>query len=416
MSAGSRKTSDLVNGGGARHDPSGAVATKLRVIVLGATGSVGESTLDLIGRDPGRYEVVALTANSNYSRLAELAVTHGAGLAVVADAGVYGHLKGMLAGTGVKAAAGDAALVEAASLPADWVMAAIVGAAGLAPALAAVKQGCRIALANKECLVTAGDVFMRAVAASGATLLPVDSEHCAAFQSIVGMPKAAIERIVLTASGGPFRTWTHEQLALATPAQALKHPTWTMGQKISIDSATLMNKGLELIEAQHLFAIEPERLGVLVHPQSVVHCLVECRDGSVMAQMSTQDMRVPIAYALGWPDRMATPSARLDLAKIGQLSFEEPDGARFPALGIARAAMQRGGGACTVLNAANEVAVASFLAGGIGFLDIAAVVADTLDRSERSASLGAPASLEEAMHLDLTARASAFELLHRRTA
>lgn len=389
---------------------------KLRVSVLGATGSVGESTLDLIGRDPGRYEVIALTANGNYSRLAELALQHHAQLAVVADPEAYNRLRGLLSGTGIKVAAGEAALVEAAAMPADWVMAAIVGAAGLAPTLAAVKQGCRIALANKECLVTAGALFKRAVAASGATLLPVDSEHCAIFQATVGLPADAIERIAITASGGPFRTWSREQIAKAKPADALKHPTWNMGPKITIDSATLMNKGLELIEAHHLFDIAPDKLAVIVHPQSIVHCLVECRDGSVMAQMSAHDMRVPIAYALGWPDRLDVQTPRLDLVKIGQLTFEEPDLARFPALGIALAALKRGGSACTVLNAANEVAVAAYLDGNIGFLDIPAVVADTLDRAERGPSLPAPASLEDALQLDVSARAIAFELLTARAA
>ena len=387
-----------------------------RVSVLGATGSVGESTLDLIGRDPGRYQVVALTANANFARLAELAIVHKAKFAVVADKEVANHLRGLLNGTGIRVAAGHEALVEAASEPADWVMAAIVGAAGLAPTLAAVRQGRKVALANKECLVTAGAFFIREVTASGATLLPVDSEHSAAFQAIVGMPKDTIERMVLTASGGPFREWSRDQIAAATPAQALKHPNWNMGQKVTIDSASLMNKGLELIEAHHLFGIEPSRLGVLVHPQSVVHCLIECHDGSVMAQLSSPDMRVPIAYALGWPHRLETPVARLDLAKLGQLTFEAPDTARFPALGIAQAALERGGGACAVLNAANEVAVAAFLDGRIGFLDIPAVVTDTLDRAERSATLTAPASLEEATQLDFSARQIAFEFLHRRAA
>ena len=388
----------------------------LRVSVLGATGSVGGSTLDLIGRYPGRYKVVALTANGNYSRLAELAIQHKAELAVAAEPEVAHHLRGMLKGTGIRSAAGEEALIEAASEPADWVMAAIIGAAGLAPTLAAVRQGRTVALANKECLVTAGDLFIRQVALSGTTLLPVDSEHSAAFQAIVGMPKSSIERMVLTASGGPFRTWSHEQLAAATPAQALKHPNWSMGQKISIDSATLMNKGMELIEAHHLFGIEPARLCVLVHPQSVVHCLIECHDGSVMAQMSSPDMRVPIAYALGWPDRLETPVARLNLAKLGQLTFEEPDETRFPALAIAKAALRRGGGACAVLNAANEVAVAAFLDGRIGFLDIPAVVTDTLEEAERNGDLATPASLEEATQLDFSARRIALEFLHRRPA
>ena len=387
----------------------------LRVSVLGATGSVGESTLDLIGGDPGRYKVVALTANANFSRLAELATKHKAELAVVADPEVGHHLRGMLKSTGVRSAAGEEALLEAASLSADWTMAAIVGAAGLAPTLAAVEQGRIVALANKECLVTAGDLFMRQVARSGCTLLSADSEHSAVFQAMQGVPLEAVERIVLTASGGPFRKWSLDQLRSATPAQALKHPNWNMGAKITIDSATLMNKGLELIEAHHLFACEHERLGVIVHPQSIVHCLVECRDGSVLAHLGSPDMRLPISYALGWPDRLPTPVARLDLAKLGQLTFEEPDEAMFPALAIAKAALKSGGGSCAVLNAANEVAVAAFLDGRIGFLDIAAVVTDTLERAERTV-LPSPASLEEATQLDFSARQIALELLHRRAA
>ena len=393
-----------------------AVSAPLRVTVLGATGSVGMNTLDLIGRDPGRYQVAALTANGNYARLAELAVAHKAEFAVAADPEVGNHLRGLLKGTGIRSAAGEAALIEAAGLPADWTMAAIVGVAGLAPALAAVKQGRTLALANKECLVTAGALFMRETAKSGCKLLPVDSEHSAVFQVLQGVPMDAVERIVLTASGGPFRTWTMEQLRQAMPEQALKHPTWSMGQKISVDSATLMNKGLELIEAHHLFACPPERLGAIVHPQSTVHCLVECRDGSVLAHLGAPDMRLPIAHALAWPGRHAAPVARLDLAKLSQLTFEEPDEARFPALAIAKAALKRGGGACAVLNAANEVAVAAFLDHRIGFLDIAAVVTDTLDHAEREGALPAPASLEDATEIDFSARRIALDYLHRRKA
>jgi 1-deoxy-D-xylulose-5-phosphate reductoisomerase len=322
----------------------------------------------------------------------------------------------MLKGTGIHSAAGDKALIEAASLPADWVMAAIVGAAGLAPTLTAVKQGRTVALANKECLVTAGDLFMREVASSGCTLLSADSEHSAVRQAMQGVGLDAISRIVLTASGGPFRTWPLDRLKSATSGQALKHPNWSMGPKITIDSATLMNKGLELIEAHHLFACEPERLGVIVHPQSIVHCLLECRDGSVLAHLGSPDMRLPIACALDWPERRPTPVARLDLTKLGQLTFEEPDEVRFPALAIARAALRRGGGACAVLNAANEVAVEAFLKQRIGFLDIASVVNDTLEVAEGGGSLAAPASLEEAKQLDLSARQIAVEFLSRRAA
>ena len=393
-----------------------AVSGPVRITVLGATGSVGLNTLDFIGRDPGRYKVRALTANGNYARLAELAVAHKAEFAVAADPEVGNHLRGLLKGTGIRSAAGEEALLEAASLPADWTMAAISGAAGLAPTLAAVRQGRTLALANKECLVTAGALFMREVAKSGCKLLSVDSEHAAVFQVLQGVPMEEVARIVLTASGGPFRTWPLEQLRLATPEQALKPPTWSMGAKISIDSATLMNKGLELIEAYHLFACAPERLGVIVHPQSTVRCLVECHDGAVLAHLGAPDIRLPIARALAWPDRPPATEARLDLARLSQLTFEEPDEARFPALALAKSALRQGGGACAVLNAANEVAVAAFLDRRIGFLDIPAVVADTLDHTGREGALRAPTSLEEATELDFTARRIALDYLHRRTA
>ena len=383
----------------------------LRVSVLGATGSVGTSTLDLIGRDPQAYRVVALTGNRNVDRLAELAMQHRAEFAVIGEDVLLPELRERLAGTGVAAAAGDAAVVEAASRPADWTMAAIVGTAGLRPTLAAVRQGKRLALANKECLVTAGGLFMEAVARSGTTLLPVDSEHSAAFQAIAGSPHEGIERIVLTASGGPFRSWSPEQLAAATPAEALKHPNWSMGPKITVDSATLMNKGLEVIEAYHLFPVEADQLGVIVHPQSIIHCLVEYRDGSVLAQMSAPDMRTPIAYSLAWPDRMATPTQRLDLVALKSLTFEAPDEERFPALALARRALQRGGAAPAVLNAANEVAVEAFLAERIGFLEIAAIVEQCLSESERRGLLADASDLESVMEVDAAARTLASELI-----
>ena len=288
------------------------------VSVLGATGSVGDNTLDLIGRNPERFRAVALTANTSAEKLAECAIRLKAEFAVVAEPGAYGQLKERLSGSGIRAGAGQAALLEAASLDADCVVAAISGAAGLAPTLAAVRRGKRVALANKECLVAAGALFMREVAASGCTLLPVDSEHSAVFQCLEGIDRADVSRIVLTASGGPFREWPLERIRAATPAMALKHPNWSMGRKISIDSATLMNKGLELIEAQHLFAVTPGQLDVLVHPQSIMHCLVECRDGSTLTHMSNPDMRVPIAHALSWPGRIETPVPRLDLAKLAE--------------------------------------------------------------------------------------------------
>src|SRR6187455_575054 len=382
-----------------------------RISVLGATGSIGESTLDLIGRNPGAYRVVALTGGQNVSRLAELAVLHGAELAVIAEPACYAALRTALAGTGIEVAAGDQALLEAASRPADWVMAAIVGAAGLKPTLEAVRQGTATALANKECLVSAGDIFMGEVARAGTTLLPVDSEHSAAFQAMVGTSKDRIERVCLTASGGPFRSWTLEQMKTVQPEQALNHPNWSMGPKVTIDSATLMNKGLELLEAHHLFALRPDEIDVLVHPQSVVHGLVEFRDGSVVAQLGSPDMRIPIAHCLAWPRRINGPAARLDLATVRELTFEAPDLDRFPALALARRAMESGGAASTVLNAADEVAVAEFIAGRIGFTAIAALVEATLDAAGRRDLLAEPTSIDAAMAVDHIARSLAKDLL-----
>jgi 1-deoxy-D-xylulose-5-phosphate reductoisomerase len=375
-----------------------------RVSVLGATGSVGTSTLDIVGRNPERFRVVALTARDNVESLAALAQRHGAELAVVADERCYGALRDRLSGTGIEVAAGAAALEEAAARPAECVMAGIMGAAGLRPTLAAVAQGRRVALANKECLVSAGALFMDAVTASGTELMPVDSEHSAIFQAIAGADRDTIERVVLTASGGPFRTWSLEKLANATPAEALLHPNWTMGRKITIDSATLMNKGLELIEAHHLFRFTPAQLEVVVHPQSIIHALVAYRDGSMIAQMSSPDMRTPIALSLAWPGRMVAPTRRVDLVELGSLSFERPDENRFKALGIARRAMQRGGMAPAVLNAANEIAVEAFLEGRLGFLQIAQLVAETLDKAEGRGLLGAAANLDAVLATDAAAR------------
>ncbi len=386
-------------------------STCKRVSVLGATGSIGENTLDLIARNPGCAEIVALTANTNAARLAELAIQHRAEIAVIGDPDQYQTLKDALAGTGITVAAGEDAVVEAARAPADWVMAAIVGAAGLRPAFAAAEQGLAVALANKECLVSAGEAFLRAVEAGGSTLLPVDSEHSAAQQAMQGHPQDAIERILLTASGGPFREWTLEQLRGARPEQALKHPNWEMGRKITIDSATLMNKGLELIEAYYLFPVTQAQLGVVVHPQSIVHCLVEYCDGSVLAQMGAPDMRTPIAFALAWPERMGAPTERLDLARIGQLTFEPPDEARFPALRLAREALEAGGGAPTVLNAANEIAVAAFLEKRIGFMAIPELIARTLDRASVEIGTAVPETLEEVLATDQQARRLAQTLL-----
>jgi 1-deoxy-D-xylulose-5-phosphate reductoisomerase len=380
--------------------------------VLGATGSIGENTLDLIGREPAAYHVIALTGGHNAARLAELAIQHRAELAVIADAEAYPALRQALSGTGIEAGAGEAALIEAASRPADWVMAAIVGAAGLKPTLEAVRQGRLIALANKECLVSAGDIFMAEVTRAKATLLPVDSEHSAVMQVMAGVQPERIERVCLTASGGPFRNWSLDAMRVARSEQALNHPNWSMGPKVTIDSATLMNKGLELLEAHHLFSLPAAKLDVLIHPQSIVHCLVHLSDGSVLAQMSCPDMRTPIAYSLAWPERMHAPTKRLDFAALGALTFEVPDVQRFPALRLAREVLAAGGSAGTVLNAANEVAVEAFLGGKIGFLAIAGLVETTL---ESTADLIGRhrRGLEDVLAIDTEARAKAKGLLAR---
>ncbi len=382
------------------------------VTILGSTGSVGRSTVDLLLAQPGRYRVRALVGGRNARLLAEQARALGAELAVLGEAAALPELRAALAGTRIEAAAGADAVREAASVPVDWTMAAIVGAAGLPATLAAIKQGRAVALANKEALVSAGDVMLRAVRDAGATLLPVDSEHNAVFQALAEGNRAAVERIVLTASGGPFRMATREEMAAATPEAALRHPTWSMGAKITIDSATLMNKGLELIEAARLFGLPEQQIGVLVHPQSVVHGMVCWQDGSVLAQLGSPDMRIPIAHALAWPGRIATASPRLDLARLARLDFEEPDETRFPALRLARDALRAGGGAPTILSAANEVAVELFLGRRLGFTAIADLAASVLDR------LGAPeaASLEAVLDLDAAARRAASSLAARRAA
>ena len=385
-----------------------------QVSVLGATGSVGSSTLDIVGRNPHLFEVAALTANSDAKALAELALRHAARFAVLADESRYKELKECLSGTGIEAAAGAGALIEAAARPADCVMAAISGAAGLRPTLAAVAQGRRVALANKECLVCGGQLFMEAVRKAGTELLPVDSEHSAVFQALVGAESEAIERIVLTASGGPFRTWGLEQLQRATPEQALRHPNWSMGRKITIDSATLMNKGLELIEAYHLFSVEPGRLEVVVHPQSIVHALVGFRDGSMLAQLANPDMRTPVALGLSWPARIDTPTRRIDLVELGTLSFERPDATRFRALGLARQALETGGMAPGVLNAANEVAVEAFLAERIGFLQIAELVADALEAAAGRGLLADAGDVAAVLAADAATRELTAALLERR--
>lgn len=376
-----------------------------RVTILGATGSVGTSTLDLIERDPAAFEVVALTANCDVAKLAAAANRVSAKLAVVADPTCHQALAEALAGTGIAVASGPDAVCDAARMGADWTMAAIVGTAGLKPVLAALEGGQAVALANKESLVSAGDVMMQAAAATGATLLPVDSEHNAVFQCLETQNADRIARIILTASGGPFRERTLDEMRAITPEQAVAHPNWSMGAKISVDSATMMNKGLELIEAFHLFPVTVEQLDVIVHRQSVIHSMVEYVDGSVLAQLGSPDMRVPIAHALAWPRRMETPCQRLDLATIGRLDFEAPDYERFPCLKLAREALAAGGARPAILNAANEVAVAAFLKGQIGFLEIAAIVADTLNRYDPAA----PDTLDQVLSIDAEARILAGE-------
>jgi 1-deoxy-D-xylulose-5-phosphate reductoisomerase len=349
------------------------------VTVLGSTGSVGCSTIDLIERQKDDFRVEALTAHRNVELLAAQARRLGARLAVIADRSLYGALKSALAGSAVEAAAGLEAVIEAATRPAEWVMAAIVGAAGLAPTLAAIRRGAIVALANKEVLVCAGALFMDEVTRHGATLLPVDSEHNAIFQVFEDRHVSAIDRIVLTGSGGPFRELSFDAMGHVTPEQAIKHPNWSMGPKISVDSATMMNKGLELIEAHHLFSLPETQIEILINHQSIVHGMVVYRDGSVLAQLGTPDMRTPIAHTLAWPGRMAAPTPNLDLAALGRLTFASPDAQRFPALRLARSALQQGGGCPTILNAANEIAVQAFLDRAIGFLDIARLVERTLD-------------------------------------
>ncbi len=380
------------------------------ISIFGATGSVGLSTLDLVRQHRGAYRVMALTANGHAAELAALAREFDAELAVVADDAAYPALKDALAGSGIEAAAGADALVEAAKRGADWTMAAIVGCAGLPPTMAAIEQGRTVALANKEALVSAGALMMAAVQRSGATLLPVDSEHNAIFQCLTGGRIDQVRKITLTASGGPFRNHSLDQMCAVTPAQAVAHPNWEMGAKISVDSATMMNKGLELIEAHHLFPVGLDKIDILVHPQSVIHSMVEFADCSTLAQLGSPDMRIPIASALAWPERMATTCQPLDLAKIGQLSFEAPDDVRFPALRLARAAIQEGGAKPAILNAANEVAVAAFLGGEIGFLDIAALVETTVDRYNANTQM---TSLESLFSIDAAARAYAREQLKK---
>lgn len=377
--------------------------------IFGATGSVGLSTLDLVRQHRDKYRVVALTANGNAADLAKLALEFDAEIAVVADASAYPALADALEGSSTQAAAGPAALVEAAHMGADWTMAAIVGCAGLPSTMAAIKAGKTVALANKEALVSAGDLMMAAVERSGATLLPVDSEHNAIFQCLAGGHIDQVRKITLTASGGPFRTFSIEQMRNVTPAQAVAHPNWDMGAKISVDSATMMNKGLELIEAHHLFPVGLDRLDIVVHPQSVIHSMVEYVDRSTLAQLGSPDMRIPIASTLAWPARIETNSEPLDLARISKLEFEVPDLVRFPALRLARTAAEQGGATPAIFNAANEVAVAAFLGGRAGFLDIAAIVEETLAGYVPAA----PDTLESLFSIDAAARAYAQGLMEK---
>jgi 1-deoxy-D-xylulose-5-phosphate reductoisomerase len=378
-----------------------------RITILGSTGSIGCSTIDLIKRDPEAYKVEALTANRNVDALAEQARLLDAQFVAIGDPDRYEDLKLALSGRNAEVAAGPEAIVEAAARGADWVMAGIVGAAGLKPTLEAVRQGAVVALANKECLVCGGDLMLDEISRSGATLLPVDSEHNAIFQVFDFDRRDSIEKIILTASGGPFRTTSIEDMAKVTPAEAVAHPNWDMGAKISVDSATMMNKGLELIEAYYLFGLPEDKIDILVHPQSIIHSMVAYVDGSVLAQLGSPDMRTPISYTLAWPRRMVAPSARLDLGKIATLTFEPPDSERFPALRLAREALKAGGAAPNILNASNEVAVAGFLDNNLGFLDIPRIVAETLEKMPVSAIR----SVDDALSVDNEARHIARDIM-----
>ena len=387
--------------------------TARTVSILGATGSIGTSTLDLIEREPERFRVRALTANCDVTKLAAAAIRTRAEVAVVADETCLPMLRNALAGTGIEAAGGAQAIVEAAGRGADWTMGAIVGCAGLKPIMAAIEAGRTVVLANKEPLVAAGDIVVAAAKASGATLLPADSEHNAVFQCFDFARPERVRRIILTASGGPFRDRTRDEMRDVTPAQAIAHPNWSMGAKISIDSATMMNKGLEIIEAARLFPVPHDRIEVLVHRQSIIHSLVDYVDGSMLAQIGPSDMRTPIAHTLAWPDRMATPMEPLDLARIGRLDFERPDLERFPALRLAMQALDEGGARPAVLNAANEVAVAAFLAGRIGFLDIALIVAKALERYNGPP---VPETIDDVLMADAAGRRAAEAAMELQTA
>ena len=382
-----------------------------RITILGATGSIGQNTIDLIGRAPGDYAVEALTGARNVARLAEDAVRLGARIAVTSEPGLYGDLKARLAGTGVEAAAGLEAVAEAAARPADWTMSAIVGAAGLVPGMAVLARGGVLALANKETLVAAGPLVMAEVAAKGGRLLPVDSEHSAIFQALQGEDVAQVERVIVTASGGAFRDWPLNKLATATLAEASTHPNWAMGQRITIDSASMFNKGLELIETKEYFGIPARKIEVIIHPESLIHALVGFADGALMAHVGPPDMRHAIGYALHWPERRTLPVARLDLAAIGAMTFRAPEDARYPALALARRVMEEGGLMGAVFNAAKERALDAFIEGRIGFLDMARVVERVIDRMSSSDGLqSATMSLDTVMETDALARVRASEI------
>ncbi len=388
----------------------GPAADPRRLSILGSTGSIGCSAIDVIAHQPERFDVAALVGNRNIEVLAQQAIAVGAEIAVTADGSLYNDLKARLAGTGIAVAAGNDAVIEAAKRPADITLAAIVGAAGLEPTLAAAEQGATIALANKECLVCAGDVFKAALDASGSRLLPVDSEHSAVFQVFDNDQVNQVEKIILTASGGPFRSITREEMKAVTPDQALNHPNWDMGPKITIDSATLMNKGLELIEAFHLFPIGYDQLEAVIHPQSIIHSMVSYRDGSVLAQLGVPDMKTPIAYALAWPDRMPAPVDRLDLAAIGQLTFEAIDREKFPSVGLCLSCLERGGSSSAIMNASNEIAVAEFLAGKIPFLGITELSFNVLNEAESAGMVAPMSSLDDVVAADDFGRKTACEL------
>ena len=381
-----------------------------RVTVLGSTGSIGTNTIDLIERDPEAFQVEALTAFRSVDTIAEQARRLSARFVAIGDPDKYSDLKLAVSGLDVEIAAGPEGILEAAARDADWIMAGIVGAAGLGPSIEAVRQGTVVAFANKECLVCAGDLMLQEISQSGATLLPVDSEHNAIFQVFEFDRRESVEKIILTASGGPFRTLSKQELEKVTPAQAVVHPNWDMGSKISVDSATMMNKGLELIEAYYLFGVPEERIEIFVHPQSIVHSMVSYVDGSVLAQLGSPDMRTPISYTLAWPNRMKAPTPSLGLKDIATLTFEAPDPDRFPALGLARTALKTGGSAPTILNAANEEAVAAFLAEKAGFLDIPRVVEGTLEKMP-PVTIG---TIDDVLAVDAEARRVALDVMSSR--